>query len=106
MTWPRDPVLKVACSTCKAAVGVGRRRPSGHSGPFVELHAERDLLSDREGKYGPCPFGRCGRAGPINPQARPEIRQCVEDGEIGHEDVTTLWIEQWAADIYRDGLAA
>ncbi|OAN53646.1 deazapurine DNA modification protein DpdA family protein [Sphingobium sp. TCM1] len=38
-------------------------------------------------------------------QARAEIRQCVEDGDIGHEDVTTLWIEQWAADIYRDALA-
>ncbi|AHE53697.1 hypothetical protein NX02_09885 [Sphingomonas sanxanigenens DSM 19645 = NX02] len=30
----------------------------------------------------------------------------MEDGDIGHEDVTALWIEQWAADIYRDALAA
>jgi hypothetical protein len=29
----------------------------------------------------------------------------VEDGDIGHEDVTTLWVEQWAADIYRDRIA-
>lgn len=39
-------------------------------------------------------------------QARAEIRQLVEDGEIGHEDVTALWVEQWAADIHRDRLAA
>lgn len=39
-------------------------------------------------------------------QARSEIRQLVEDGDLGHEDVTTLWIEQWAADIHRKGLAA
>lgn len=38
-------------------------------------------------------------------QARAEIRTLVEDGDIGHEDVTTLWVEQWAADIYRDRIA-
>jgi len=38
-------------------------------------------------------------------QARAEIRSLVEDGDIGHEDVTTLWVEQWAADIYRDSIA-
>lgn len=59
-SWPRDPVLEVACPDCKAPVGVGCRRPSGHSGPFVELHAARDILADREGKYGPCPLGLCG----------------------------------------------
>ncbi|OAN53493.1 zinc finger domain-containing protein [Sphingobium sp. TCM1] len=69
LTWPRDPVLEVACPTCKAPVGVGCKRPSGHSGPFIELHAERDLLADREGKYGPCPLGRCGRTSRSNPQA-------------------------------------
>ena len=39
-------------------------------------------------------------------QARAEVRLLVEDGEIGHEDISSLWIEQWAADIYRDRLAA
>lgn len=62
LTWPRDPVLEVPCPTCKAPVGVGCKRPSGHSGPFVELHADRDLLADREGKYGPCLLGICGLA--------------------------------------------
>lgn len=60
MSWHRDPVLEVVCPDCRAPVGVGCRRPSGHSGPFVELHASRDILADREGKYGPCPLGLCG----------------------------------------------
>lgn len=59
-SWIRDPVLEVPCPDCKAPVGVGCRRPSGWSGPFVELHAARDILADREGKYGPCPLGLCG----------------------------------------------
>ncbi len=59
-SWPRDPVLEIACPDCKAPIGVGCRRPSGHSGPFVELHAARDILADRQGKYGPCPLGLCG----------------------------------------------
>ncbi len=59
-SWSRDPVLEVACPDCKAPIGVGCRRPSGHSGPFVELHAARDILADREGKYGTCPLGLCG----------------------------------------------
>jgi hypothetical protein len=61
-TFARDPVLEVACPTCRAPIGSRCRRPSGHSGPFVELHAERDLLADREGKYGVCPLGLCGVA--------------------------------------------
>ncbi len=61
-TWPRDPVLEVACPTCYAPVGVRCKRPSGHSGPFIELHVDRDLLADSEGKYGLCPLGICGAA--------------------------------------------
>lgn len=60
MSWHRDPVLEVVCPDCRVPVGVSCRRPSGHSGPFVELHASRDILADREGKYGPCPLGLCG----------------------------------------------
>lgn len=60
--WPRDPVLEVACPDCLAPAGVRCRRPSGHSGPFIALHASRDLLADRQGAYGTCPLGRCGSA--------------------------------------------
>jgi hypothetical protein len=60
--WNVDPILLVPCPDCHAPAGVGCRRPSGHSGPFVELHAARDLLADRAGKYDPCPLGLCGLA--------------------------------------------
>lgn len=59
-TWPRDPVLEVSCPDCGAPAGVRCRRPSGHSGPFVDLHAARDLAADRAGTYGHCPLGTCG----------------------------------------------
>ena len=58
--WARDPVLEVCCPDCNAAIGVRCKRPSGHSGPFVELHARRDILADQSGAYGPCPLGICG----------------------------------------------
>jgi len=59
-SWPRDPVLEIACPDCNAPVGVGCRRPGGHSGPFVEMHAARDILANRAGKYGTCPLELCG----------------------------------------------
>lgn len=34
-------------------------RSERHSGPFVERPADRDLLADAQGKYGPCPLGLC-----------------------------------------------
>lgn len=55
-----DPALAVVCSSCKAPIGVNCRHPSGSSGPFVELHAARDIVADREGKYRFCPLGLCG----------------------------------------------
>ena len=61
-TWPRDPVLEVACPDCDAGVGVRCRRPSGHAGPFTDLHTARDLLADARGAYGHCPLGLCGVA--------------------------------------------
>lgn len=39
-------------------------------------------------------------------QARAEIRDLIETGELDHDELTAPWIEQWAADIYRDRLAA
>lgn len=60
--WDRDPVLEVTCPDCRAPIGVRCKRPSGHSGPFTELHASRDILADRLGTYGACPLERCGLA--------------------------------------------
>lgn len=59
-SWARDPVLEVACPDCRAPVGARCRRPSGHAGPLIDLHAGRDILADRDGHYGRCPFGICG----------------------------------------------
>lgn len=39
-------------------------------------------------------------------QARSEIRDLVEAGELDHDELTSPWIEQWAADIYLDRLTA
>ncbi|XHS01229.1 hypothetical protein ACFB49_28310 [Sphingomonas sp. DBB INV C78] len=61
-------------------IGVGRAIPcwksrvptaarlSGHAvggraaiaGPLIDFHASRDILADRDGHYGRCPFGICG----------------------------------------------
>lgn len=34
--------------------------------------------------------------------ARGEIRDLIEAGDLEHDEVMTGWIEQWAADLYRD----
>jgi hypothetical protein len=60
-TWPRDPCFEVACPTCGANAGAYCKRPSGHSGPMVPFHAERDLAAAAAGAYAhPCvPDHRC-----------------------------------------------
>jgi hypothetical protein len=51
----QDPTFEVKCPVCNAPPGQYCRRPSGHSGPFVAFHAERDLVAARLGFYGhPC----------------------------------------------------
>ena len=59
--WRRDPAL-VTCPDRLAPIGIGCRRPSGHAGPFVDLHASRDLAADAVGAYCTCPLGLCGLA--------------------------------------------
>lgn len=39
-------------------------------------------------------------------EAREQIRELIESGELDHDEITTGWIEQWAADIYRERMAA
>lgn len=38
-------------------------------------------------------------------QARAEIRDLIESGDLDHDEVTAPWVETWAADIYRERLA-
>ena len=54
--WSRDPALEVPCPVCLAKTGQKCRRPSGYTGNFVEIHAERDVLAMKEVPgYGLCP---------------------------------------------------
>lgn len=73
--WPRDPALEIACPDCKAPIGVGCRRPSGHRAfGSCNVHAARDLAADAAGHYGVCPSGRCGRAAVVSmPGAQPDL---------------------------------
>jgi len=51
------------------------------------------------------------RASPDDPwelaitQARTQVRDLIESGDLAHDEITTGWIEQWAADIYRVGMS-
>ena len=36
-------------------------------------------------------------------RARAEIRDLIESGDLAHDEITTAWIEAWAADIYQNG---
>lgn len=38
-------------------------------------------------------------------EAREQIRELIESGDLDHDEITTGWIEQWAADIYRERMA-
>lgn len=38
-------------------------------------------------------------------QARSEIRDLIESGDLDHDEITAPWVETWAADIYRERLA-
>lgn len=49
--FPQDPPFNVSCPTCLAGAGTYCKRPSGHSGPFVPFHVERDLLALQNGYY-------------------------------------------------------
>lgn len=59
-TWPRDPVLEVACPTCHAAIGRRCKRPSEHRVWGGEPHPARDIAASNAGHYGPCPLNLCG----------------------------------------------
>jgi hypothetical protein len=50
--YKQDPPFEIECPVCHAPPGQYCRRPSGHSGPFVAFHAERDLEAARLGFYG------------------------------------------------------
>lgn len=103
------------------AYGVGARRAALRGGTsktdaFVANHLEQWVDAQRARlKEGPrqLPQIRPAHLSPllVDPweaaiaQARAEIRDLIEAGELDHDELTAPWIEQWAADIYRDSLA-
>lgn len=49
--FPQDPPFSVSCPKCHAAPGSYCIRPSGHSGPMIDFHADRDLAALADGFY-------------------------------------------------------
>lgn len=58
-TWPRDPALEIACPACRAPVGKGCHRPSGHG---TDIHAARDRAAIDAGLLKLCPAAIAARA--------------------------------------------
>ena len=75
------PVWAVACPDCRARVGVGCIRPSGHRGNFVGLHRARKEEADRvwEAQGDPVIIrtedGKWAYAPPGTPEDRDEPRR-------------------------------
>lgn len=98
------------------AYGVGARREALRTGisktdRMVADHMEQWLAGQRRrlaGRPRRLPQQRSAVADPlpIDPweaaiaQARIEIRELIESGDLDHDEVFEPWIEQWAADIF------
>lgn len=39
-------------------------------------------------------------------EARQQMRELIESGDLDHDETTSAWIEQWAADIYQDRMGS
>lgn len=64
--WARHPALEVECPKCHATVGVGCCRPSGHAGPLIEPHIEREQRAVDEGVLELCTQGLTRKAGTVD----------------------------------------
>ena len=76
--WPRHPALasafgEVECLVCNAAVGVGCSRPSGHTGPFIEPHVEREQRAVDEGVLELCAEGPTRKGASPEPERQPAL---------------------------------
>lgn len=71
--YARHPDLEVACPTCGAAIGQQCERPSGHSGPLVDYHAERNRTAVAEGVVLACPEGPTGDATAVRERCEREL---------------------------------
>lgn len=53
--WETHPFLQLPCPTCHAPAGAWCRRPSGHSGPFTDIHVAREQAVLDAGLVKKCP---------------------------------------------------
>lgn len=56
--WDKHPFLQLPCPTCDAPAGAWCRRPSEHSGPFVEIHVAREQAVVDAGLVDICPAAK------------------------------------------------
>lgn len=103
------------------AYGVGARQAARRLGvvksdQFVARHMAKWVTAQRERLASPplrLPHHKPAEADPAHgdpweaaiAQARAEIRDLIESGDLDHDEITTPWVETWAADIYRERLA-
>lgn len=59
--WDQHPFLQLPCPTCHARAGAWCVRPSGHSGPFVEIHVAREQAVVDAGLINICPAAKSGQ---------------------------------------------
>ncbi|HEX7784354.1 MAG TPA: hypothetical protein VF509_16260 [Sphingobium sp.] len=111
------PFAHRVASIDSQAYGVGARRAALKAGTsktdrMVADHMEQWLTGQRRRlaarpKRLPQQRPAVADLPPIDPwevaiaQARAEIRDLIESGDLDHDDVFEPWIEQWAADIFR-----
>lgn len=60
--WDVHPFSLAPCSVCGAKRGQRCSRPSGHKGPMVEYHVEREQLALDLGLLDKCPAGSSASA--------------------------------------------
>lgn len=116
------PYAHRVASIDSQAYGVGARRAAlrqrrSKTDTFVADQMEQWIGGQRARLTArPIQLPQCGSLEPDAPptgpweaaisQARKEIRDLIEAGELDHDELTASWIEQWAADIFRYRLAA
>lgn len=75
----------------------------------VQLGRLREPTQRAAYVYGALSFAPSLSIGPWEAaiqQARSQIRDLIESGDLAHDEVTAGWVENWAADLYRARRAA
>jgi hypothetical protein len=73
--WPQDPCFEVVCPICGAGKGQRCKRPSGHQGPFVGFHSQRELEAMRQGYVTVCPYALVKPVGRLQDSQTPAMAE-------------------------------